>query len=112
MEADEANDKMVQQVKCLLAEHPWLSWEDDGSPMFRVEKHVAKDGRGVVTLQPAPATPRGWNFAHPKLSKWTASGWDKDPLIKEWAEDKLLAMDAANQYAGSSTSFGYWSANG
>ena len=85
MEADKANDKMAQQVECLLAEHPWLSWEDDGSPMFRVEKHVTKDGRDVVALGPAPATPHRWKFAHPELSKWTASNWDKDPLIKLWA---------------------------
>ena len=82
MEADDANDKMAQQVEGLLAEHPWLSWGDDGSPMFRVEKYVAKDGRNVVALGPAPTTPHRWKFAHPKLSKWTASTWGKDPLIK------------------------------
>ena len=50
MEADEANDKMAQQVEDLLAEHPRLSWDDDGSPMFRVEKHVTTYGHGVVAL--------------------------------------------------------------
>ena len=41
-EADEASDKMAQQVECLLAEHPWWPWEGDGSPIFRIEKYVTK----------------------------------------------------------------------
>ena len=72
-EADEANDKMAQQVECLLAEHPWMSWADDGSPIFRVEKCVTDDWRDVVTLWDAPTTQHRWKFPYPTLSKRTAS---------------------------------------
>ena len=61
----------------------------------------------------ATAPSHRWTFAHLQLSKWTASTWDIDPLIKAWAEeDRRLATGEANQYAGGSTSFGHWSANG
>ena len=38
IEADEANDEMAQRVESLLAEHHWLSWSTDGSPIFKVER--------------------------------------------------------------------------
>ena len=87
IEADKANDEMAQRVERLLAEHHWLSWSDDGAPIFKVEKDKTKDGHEVVTLGPAPETPHRWNFVQPKLSVWTANTWDNDPLIKVWGEE-------------------------
>ena len=39
VERDEANDGMTLRVESLLAEHNWLSWNDDASPIFKIEKH-------------------------------------------------------------------------
>ena len=108
IEADKANDEMAQRVESLLAEHHWLSWSSDCSPMFKVDKEKLKDGHEIVKLAPAPETPYRWHFARPKLSVWTATTWNSDPLIQLNYEDDTQAIED-DQFRGS---FGHWSANG
>jgi len=67
-----------------------------------------KDGHEIVKLVPAPETPYRWHFARPKLSVWTASSWDSDPLIQLNYEDDTQAIEE-DQFR---CSFGQWSANG
>ena len=122
IEADKANDEMAQRVERLLAEHHWLSWSDDGSPIFKVEKDKMKDGREVVTLGPAPETPFRWKFVQPKLSVWNfvqpelgvwmATTWDNDPLIKQWREEDMAEIAELEENDLPRGSFGHWSANG
>ena len=65
IEADKANDELAQRVESLLAEHHWLSWSTDGSPIFKVEKDKMKNGHEIVKLGPAPEWPYRWHFARP-----------------------------------------------
>ena len=95
-----------------LAEHHWLSWSDDGSPIFKVEKDKTKDGHEVVTLGPAPETPFRWKFVRPELSAWTANTWDNDPLIKQWGEEDMAEIAELEENDLPRDSFGHWSANG
>ena len=108
IEADEANDELAQRVESLLAEHHWLSWSTDGSPVFKVEKEKMKDGHEIVKLGPAPEWLYGWDFARPKLSVWSATTWNTDPPIPLNYEDDTQAIED-DQFRGS---FGHWSANG
>ena len=112
VERDEANDGMTLRVESLLAEHNWLSWNDDASPIFKVEKHETKKGDQVGTLGPAPGTPFRWKFQRPALSAWTASTWDADPLIKEWNEEDVAEIPELEENAMCRGSYGHWSANG
>ncbi len=90
IEADKANDELAQRVESLLAEHHWLSWSTDGSPIFKVEKEQMKDGHEIVELGPAPEWPYRWPLARPELSVWTATTWHSDPLIQLNYEDDTV----------------------
>ncbi len=110
-----AEDKLAKRVEDLVAKHERLRFCKDGTPIFRVEKEKSATGaEDVLILSDAPEVQHRWKFPRPKLSRWSAHGWDDDKELLEMkheaeVEDKLEGLQDGQTFA---QGFGHWSANG
>ena len=100
-----AEDKLAKQVEDLIAKHERLRFCKDGTPMFRVEKEKsATEVEDVLILSDAPEVRHRWKFPRPKLSRWSANGWDDDKELLEMKhkaemEDKLEGLQDGQAFA-------------
>ena len=110
-----AEDRLAKQIENLIATHERLRFCKDGTPIFRVEKEKsATEAEDVLILSDAPEVKHWWKFPRPKLSRWSAHGWDDNKELLETkheaeVEDKLKGLQDGQTFA---QNFGHWSANG
>ena len=68
----------------------------------------------MLILSDAPEVRHRWHFPRPKLSRWSAGGWDDDRELLEMKhedelEEKLQGLQDGQTFV---QSFGAWCANG